>query len=261
MIGGPIMLHRRLILGILLVLLRSVPCAAHFGMVIPSDSMVVEGDPKEVRIAVSFRHPFEGSGMDLEKPARFGVVVNGEDMDLLGALKPVKASGRQTWTTVYPIRRPGVYTFYMVPQPYFEAAEDLYLVHYTKTVAAAYGDEEGWDTPVGLWAEIVPLTRPFGLYTGNVFQGKVLRKGKPVPHAEVEVELFNEGRYRAPNGYYVTQTVRTDAQGVFTYAAPAAGWWGFAALMRGEEKIQGKEVEVGAVIWVRFENLVRENGK
>ena len=30
------------------------------------------------------------------------------------------------------------------------------------------------DRPVGLPVEIVPLSRPFGLYAGNTFRGKVL---------------------------------------------------------------------------------------
>ena len=28
----------------------------------------------------------------------------------------------------------------------------------------------------------------------------------------------------------VTQTIKADPNGIFTYAAPKAGWWGFAAL-------------------------------
>lgn len=57
----------------------------------------------------------------------------------------------------------------MEPKPYFEPAEDCYIIHYTKTVVSAFG-LEGWDRELGLKTEIVPLTRPFGLYAGNVFQ-------------------------------------------------------------------------------------------
>jgi cobalt/nickel transport protein len=103
---------------------------------------------------------------------------------------------------------------------------------------ASFGEEEGWDVPAGLRTEIVPLTRPFANYAGNVFQGRVLMEGKPVAGAVVEVEYYNkEGRYAAPNEYFVTQSVLTDADGVFTYAVPWAGWWGFAALNTAPEKI------------------------
>jgi cobalt/nickel transport protein len=50
----------------------------------------------------------------------------------------------------------------------------------------------------------------------------------------------------------VTQVVKADGNGVFTYGRSQGGWWGFAALNTDERKIEGKDVEIGAVIWVRF---------
>ena len=47
--------------------------------------------------------------------------------------------------------------------------------------------------------EIIPLTRPFANYSGNIFQGRVLLDGKPVPGAEVEVEYYNRGEYCIKN--------------------------------------------------------------
>lgn len=55
----------------------------------------------------------------------------------------------------------------------------------------------------------------------------------------------------------ITQTIKADGAGVFSYAAPAPGWWGFAALTESDETLahdgEEKEVEVGGVLWVRFE--------
>lgn len=81
----------------------------------------------------------------------------------------------------------------MEPQPYWEPAEDCYIVHYTKAYVAAFGEEEGWDEPAGLKTEIVPLTRPFGNYAGNVFQGQVLLNGKPVPGARCGSRTVQQG--------------------------------------------------------------------
>ena len=239
------------------LLFLAVPTArAHFGMIIPSDEMVMKGDSREVALQIMFWHPFEGMGMDLAKPAEFGVVARGQKEDLLATLTPQKLKGRDTWKTGYAIKRPGIYVFYLIPQPYWEPAEDCYIVHYTKTVVAAYGDDQGWDEAMGLTTEIVPLSKPFGLYAGNVFQGVVLLNGKPVPGAEVEVEYFNvEGTYAAPTDYMVTQTIKADPNGVFTYAAPKAGWWGFAALSTDDRQIKGKDVEIGAVLWVNFHEM------
>ena len=230
---------------------------AHFGMLIPSDSMIMQGENRTITLILSFSHPFEGQGMELSKPGKCAVVIKGKEKDLIGSLKETKVMGYRAWVMNYRINRPGVITFFMEPNPYWEPAEDCYIVHYTKTVVAALGDEEGWDEPVGLKTEIVPLTRPFGLYAGNVFQGIVMLDGKAVPYAEVEVEYYNEnGKAEAPTDYMVTQVVKADQNGVFTYAAPKAGWWGFAALNTSDEKMkykgEDKDVELGAVLWIEF---------
>ena len=107
--------------------------------------------------------------------------------------------GHQAWRAVYEVKQPGVYQFALEPAPYFDPEKDRFIIHYTKTVVAAFGDEKGWDVPLGLKMEIIPLTRPFANYSGNIFQGRVLLDGKPVPGAEVEVEYYNRGEYCIKN--------------------------------------------------------------
>jgi cobalt/nickel transport protein len=241
---------------ILMILTVLQVTEAHFGMIIPSDEMVEKGDKPTVDLQLRFWHPFEGQGMDLVRPAEFGVVANGIRKDLLKTLTPQKIKGHTIWQASYRIKRPGLYVFYMVPEPYLERAENSYIVHYTKTVVAAYGEDMGWDKPIGLKTEIVPLSRPFGLYGGNVFQGVVMLHGQPVPNSMVEVEYFNEEtHYSAPTDYMITQTIKADANGVFTFGVPMAGWWGFAALNIDDHQIEGKDVEIGAVLWVNFHQM------
>ena len=226
---------------------------AHYGMLIPSDSMVMQNDNRTISLKLSFSHPFEGEGMELVKPLVFEAMAKGKTVNLLKALKETKVMGHTAWEASYTIKRPGVYMFYMEPKPYWEPAEDCYIVHYTKTVVTAFGDDEGWDQEIGLKTEIVPLSKPYGLYAGNVFQGIVKLDGKPVPFGEVEVEYYNkDGKAQAPTDYMVTQTIKADVNGVFTYSAPKAGWWGFAALNTSDKKIKGKDVEIGAILWVKF---------
>jgi len=240
-----------------LFVLFSIPAIAHFGMVIPSDSMVMQEDSRNLLLHLSFSHPFEMIGMDLVKPNGFGVSANGKKQDLLGKLEKTQIMDHTAWRADYKVKRPGIYVFYMEPKPYWEPAEDCFIIHYTKTVVTAFGDDEGWDSEIGLKTEIVPLSKPFGLYAGNVFQGIVKLYGKPLPYAEVEVEYYNENQKAvAPTDYMVTQAIKADQNGVFTYAVPQKGWWGFAALNTADEKLkkdgQEKDVEIGAVIWVRF---------
>ena len=231
---------------------------AHFGMVIPSDNMIMQNEQRTVKVSLSFSHPMEIVGMELAKPKVFGVIANGVKKDLRSVLEPIKIMNRSAWQTDYNIKRPGGFVFYMEPHPYWEPAEDCFIVHYTKTVVTAFGDAEGRDENLGLKTEIVPLSKPYGLYTGNVFQGIVQLNGNPVPNAHIEIEYYNkEKKAVAPTDYMITQTIKADPNGVFTYAAPRAGWWGFAALNTADFTIKhdGKEkvVEIGAVLWVHFE--------
>lgn len=230
---------------------------AHFGMILPDKAMIGQGEKATVDLTVAFLHPFEQKGMAMGKPQRFGVLSGKENIDLLNTLQETKVLGEQGWNTSYTVRKPGVYVFYCDPAPYWEPAENKYIIHQTKTYVAAFGEEEGWDREVGLKAEIIPLTRPFGLYAGNVMQGLVKFKGRAVANADVEVEYWNaDKKVTAPNDYFITQVVKTDKNGVFTFAVPKAGWWGFSALNEEKKAKQheGKKVdaEYGAVLWGQF---------
>lgn len=242
-----------------LVLLWVHPASAHFGAIIPSDDILSQGEKRNITLDVKFIHPMEGHFMQMSRPRSFGVLARGKRIDLTSTLAEKKVKGFSTWQAVYDIKRPGDYVFYVEPDPYWEPAEGSYIVHYTKVVVNAFGMEEGWDEEVGLRTEIVPLSRPYGLWTGNVFTGIVKVRGKPVPLTEVEVEYLNTDGVRVPADPYITQVVKTDANGVFTYAMPKAGWWGFAALSEDDEKMKrdGKKVpvEIGAVIWVRTRDM------
>lgn len=233
---------------------------AHFGMVIPNQHIISQ-DAKETTLTLSFSHPFENIGMDLVKPEKFTVTANGKTTDLLATLQSASVMDHQAWTSSFSFTRPGIYQFVMEPTPYWEPAEDVSIIHYTKTIIPAFGDDEGWDEPVGLPTEIVPLLRPFGNYAGNSFTGQVLLKGQPVAGAEVEVEFYNEGnKLQARSDYHVTQVIKADSNGIFSFACPLVGWWGFAALNEADYTIKdpaGKDkgVELGAVLWMYLDAL------
>ncbi len=263
-----------LLLSLIVVFALGAPAFAHFQMIYSPDSVPKE---KNITLKLVFTHPFEaGHTMDIGKdesgeihpPLAFGVMHKGKKKDLLGSLKPITFtsltnSGR-AYEAEVKLAGMGDHVYYFVPSPYYEKSEDVYIQHCTKVIFNVAGAPTDWDTPVGspLPVEIVPLDKPYALWTGNVFRGVVTRRGKPVPDAEIEVEYLNhdvvgnsfakEAKVEAPHDALVTLTIKADKNGVFTFGIPKAGWWGFAALGAGGDlKHNGKELSLDAVIWVQ----------
>ncbi len=231
---------------------------AHFGLLLPSANMVDDSQDRDTTVTAAFVHPFAQTGLDLVTPTKLGAWHNGQYRDLLPDATDTTYLDAPAFQAPYRLDLPGVHIFTMEPQPYWEPAEDVFIVHYTKTYVAAFGDDAGWDQPVGLKTEILPLTRPFGTWEGSLFQGQVLRDGQPVPNAEVEVEHLNTTGVGMPSELMETLSVRADENGRFSFVASAPGWWGFAALTTADYTLSqdgaDKDVELGAVIWVKFED-------
>ncbi|NQT17353.1 MAG: DUF4198 domain-containing protein [Planctomycetes bacterium] len=245
-------------LPLLALLLLAATAQAHFLLLIPSSDVVSPGDPRTVELEIAFTHPMEqGPAMEMAMPRQFGFLVTGRKHDLLETIEPRKVDGHTAYTASVRLATPGDHVFYVEPAPYWEPAEAKMIVHYTKVVVDFMGKEEGWDRMVGLPVEIEPLVRPYGLWTGNTFRGIVKRDGRPVPFAEIEVEYHNQdGGVEIPNDAFVTQLIKADSGGVFSYSMPRAGWWGFAALVEGDEKMKSPDgrmvdVELGGLIWVK----------
>ena len=226
----------------------AVMANAHFLTFLPNTDNVTSKDESTIKLDAMFIHPFEQTGMTMVEPV--GIFLGEEKLPL----KETTKFEHKAWASEYKIKRPGVYKFHTVPQAYFEPAEEKYIIHVPKLIISAFGLEDGWDEPLGLKYEIIPMVKPFALYSGNLFQGKVLHNGKPAANVEVEVELYNEFGLKAPSDAHITQVVKTDDNGVFSFVMNHKGWWGFAALIEeGEKEYQGKmyPIENGALMWVK----------
>lgn len=236
------------------------PAQAHFQEIIPSADVLPEGG--QVSLELLFTHPMEGGPtMEMAKPARFGIMTGGKAADLGAGLVEKKVDGKTAWSATYELKEPGAAVFFVEPKPYWEPSEGKFIVHYAKVVVDAFASGKGWDQMVGLPVEIEPLTRPTGLWTGNVFRGVVKKAGRPVPFAALEVEYVNDGSIKAPNDAFVTQVIKADATGAFAYALPRAGWWGFAALVEGDKPMKSPDgknapVELGGVMWVKATDMI-----
>ena len=239
----------------------SLSLQAHFQELIPDRDILTQESGGQLSLSLTFTHPMEmGPVMSMGEPVRFGVAGPGGDSDLRERLRPVQLDGKLAYRADYKVAAPGDYCFYLEPAPYWEPAEGVMIVHYTKVVVDAYGGESGWERDIGLPVEISPLTRPYGLWSGNLFRGVVNYNGHPVPYAEVEVECRNDGTLTPPSDPYITQVIKADVNGTFAYAMPRAGWWGFAALVEGDKPLsnpagEAVPVELGGLIWVHVQTM------
>ncbi|HDS16004.1 MAG TPA: DUF4198 domain-containing protein [Proteobacteria bacterium] len=257
-----------LLSALVAVFCLTVSAQAHFQMLYTPDCAFEKG--RSIDLKLVFTHPFEaGHTMDMGVPERFFVVHKEQRTNLLAQLAPISwqsltNQGKAYELTGYRLKGMGDFVFCLVPAPYYEGSEDVYIQQCTKMMVNVAGAPTDWDAELGLPAEIVPLAKPYAQWTGNLFQGVVKGAGKPVPYAEVEVEYLNhqpnmttnsfaaEAAVTAPQDAFVTMTIKADAGGTFTFAMPFAGWWGFCALGVGPDKeYQGKELSQDAVIWVK----------
>jgi cobalt/nickel transport protein len=237
----------------------SSPAPAHFGMLTADCPIVEDPDRAQINLQLRFWHPRENEGMNLEKPAAFGLRQGETSQDLLANLRSVQEKGHQTWQAAYTVKEAGDHIFYFTPQPYWEPAENCFIIHYTKLVVDGFDLQESWDQPVGLPMEIIPLTRPYGLYSGNSFTGQVRRDGKPLAGIEIEIEFYDpEQQKPASRDCLITQVVKSAENGCFTIALPWSGWWGMAALLRDDDNkttYNGRSAatELGGVLWIHVD--------
>jgi cobalt/nickel transport protein len=249
-------------------LLGAGPASAHFQLVYTPDSNIAA--PGDVPVTLVFWHPFEnGHAMDMGPVQTFFAVNRGRRIDLMDRLAPIPFHGpenpSQAYRATVPVTRSGDYVLAVVPSPYYEESEDIYIQQIAKSVLNLRQVPTDWAEPVGLPTEIVPLNKPYNVLAGSTFSGRVLAAGQPVAGAEIEIEYIAaapamDGTAAAPptvepppGGAVVAIT---NAKGEFTFGIPRAGIWGFAALGSGPAKEhEGKELSQDAVLWVQAYDL------
>ncbi|MEZ0343754.1 MAG: DUF4198 domain-containing protein [Caldimicrobium sp.] len=230
---------------------------AHF-LTIFSEDFYIQEPSKAVKIEILFTHPIE-QGPHMPFSLSENAMICGEEKLFLNLnkkeLKPLKGVKGNSYILTFSSKKPSLCLFYVKQEPYFEASEGKFIQQIAKAVFSFYGLEEGWDKPLGLPVEIIPYVKPFALYEGNTFIGRVLIDGKPASNIEIEVEYYNTLGLKPPHAGFVPQVVKTDEDGFFSYTFPFPGLWGFSALTeRGT--IKGKDekdypLELDGVFWLK----------
>ncbi len=269
-------------LAALLIAAAGSTAHAHFQLLYTPEAALNES--RAIPLALVFSHPFNnGYTMNMGEPEAFYVIsqrgaeAERKKTDLLQYLEPVTWSGVDSQANAFIARPPrsvtrslGDYTFVLRPAPYYEEPEDKYIQQITKTVINVGGLPGRWDEPLGLPVEIVPLDKPYANWVGGVFRAVVLADGNPVPHAEIEIEYLNhepqidqlrfdpEGKVTAPQGSFITLSIRANALGEVTIGLPKAGWWGICALDLDDGlEYNGKELSLDAVLWVHATEMTK----
>jgi cobalt/nickel transport protein len=219
----------------LLLLILPASASAHYNMLLLSAPSVERG--KEVTLTYQWGHPFEHELFDAPLPESFVVLApDGKRTDLLKKLnKSTDKAGKKeviTYTIPFKPEEPGDYVFVLHALPIWMAAEGEFYQDTVKVVLHVQA-QKGWDQRAEPGFELTPLTRPYGLVAGTVFQAQLARRdvdSGPAPDvlaaSPVEIERYNAVAPKTlPADEFITRVVKTDNSGVVTCDLPDAGWW------------------------------------
>jgi cobalt/nickel transport protein len=256
----------------LVVILLGWPGAtsrAHFNMLLPEALSVKRGE--EVTLLYQWGHPFEHQLFDAPKPERAVVLTpDHQQIDLRGHLeKTTIATGADKEVTAYRMRfipkHRGDYAVLLQTPPIWMEEEQEFLQDTVKVVVHVQA-QKGWEGAIGQTFEMVPLTRPYGLQAGMVFQALArvdeATSAQPATGAGalVEIERYNPTPPKElPPDEHITRTVHTDPQGVATCTLTDPGWWSITAHRDGGlRRHNGKDYPVRrrATLWVFVEEKV-----
>jgi cobalt/nickel transport protein len=250
---------RKSILFAIFLLALPASAQAHYNMLFPESPSVKVGT--EVKLIYQWGHPFEHELFDAPQPDSLVVLgPKGEKTDLVKKLKKVSVKADKKEVTAYEIafkpEEPGDYVFVLqTPAIWMDAEKEFYQDN-VKVVLHVQA-QKGWDQVGGQVLEFVPLTRPYGLLPGTVFQGLLQRRAYgaffpdpwevvPVPGSPVEIEHYNATPPKElPADEFITRVVKTDANSVVTCNLPEAGWWCLTGTYAaGKKKHDGKDAPV-----------------
>jgi cobalt/nickel transport protein len=247
-------------LAFLSMVLAASTARAHFPMLFPA----TPSGQREQAVSVIFQwgHPFEHQLFDAPKPESAAVFdPEGKRIDLSKSLEKVEVAGDggkkvTAWKCSFTPQRRGDYTLVFIAAPIWMGEEEFFFQDTVKVVYHVQ-TQNGWDKPAAMAFELVPLTRPYGLQPGMVFQAQALLEGKPLAGALVEVERYNAAPPKdLPADEHITRQVKTDPNGVLTCTLAEAGWWCVAAERDGgKREHEGKlyPVRQRATFWVHVD--------
>jgi uncharacterized GH25 family protein len=206
----------------------------HYHIFLP-DSSSVKKD-QEVTFTLRFGHPFEHQLFDTVAPQQLTVATpDGKKVDRTKQLEKTTVKGdKGKDVTAYRLKyKPamrGDHVFVLVSGRTYMDEEKDYIQDRVKVVLHVQA-QKNWDADLGQ-LELVPLTRPYGLSAGMVFQAEMVDRVPklggvhPMAGALAEVERFNSAPPATlPPDEQITRTVKLDRLGKLITTLPDPGWW------------------------------------
>jgi cobalt/nickel transport protein len=227
-------------------------------MLLPEAAAVKRGE--QVLFVYQWGHPFEHELFNAPEPhSVFALAPDGKRIDLGKALEKVPGRKETAYGFRFKPEQRGDFVFMLSTPPICMNADEEFLQDTVKVVLHVQA-QKGWDAHAGQAFEMVPLTRPYGLEPGMVFQAQALAEGKPLPGALMEIEHYNPTPPKAlPPDEQITRTAKTDPGGVVTCTLTQPGWWCITAHRDGGKRDHdGKTYPVRqrATLWVFVDEKV-----
>ena len=252
-------------------LIVAAPANGHYHILLPDRHSVKVGE--EVTLTYVFGHPFEHDLFDTEKPSKAAVFApDGKATDILAQVQKAETVGHQgrriaAYQYVFKPAGRGDFTVLFESPPVWMADEKQFIRDTTRVIIHVE-TQKGWDARLGEATQfaVVPLTRPYGLRAGMVFQLAVHPNDVNGVSHLVEVERFNpESPPALPPDEHITLTLKSDPRGTATTTLPDPGWWGITAVRShpAEAKLPTRERDgkpyplvERATLWVLVEDRV-----
>lgn len=260
------------------------PCARPVTVLAPSEPSVEEDTkkqpkkddrPAEVDLLISMLNSGDLSGIDMDMPQMFAVLVqnmseNGNDIvverrDLLGDVEEIRSQNKKAWGANVALEKPGLYQFIMEAKPWWNEAKKVYQQQLAKVILPVFGVAAGWNLPAGQSFEILPLTRPFGLTAPAFFNGRVILNGKPCENVSVHMGVINMGKRNFPTDWHRTMAAVSDSLGQFSFVLNQQGWWFCEATLQADP-LKGPDGEprpvlLSAILWIYVDGMEKTKGK
>ena len=242
--------------------------AAHYNMLLTQTASAKKGET--LTITYQWGHPFEHQLFDAPRPhSLLALSPDGRRTELKDKLTKTTLKSGSKEATAYQLRftpeQRGDYVFVLQTPPIWMEEDSEFLEDTVKMVLHVQA-QKGWDAALGDF-ELVPLTRPYGLHPGTVFQAETAlrqplsaarqgpgRTAESGQRMAVEIERYNAAPpKKLPPDEEITRTVRLDANGVATTTLSEAGWWCLTvARPHGTRMREGKSYPLRqrATLWV-----------